>query len=64
MQVDGVLTEVEAAKFVKKAESIGFKHQGSRGSAYGEVIYWSLTLQHQLSSKLYHCIHLCCLAKA
>ena len=37
MQVDGVLTEAEAAKFVQVAESIGLKHQGSRGSAYGEV---------------------------
>ena len=36
-QVDGVLTEAEASRFVRTAESIGLKHQGSKGSAYGEV---------------------------
>ena len=43
MQVDGVLTEAEAAKFVQTAESIGLKHQASRGSAYGEVICTTIT---------------------
>ena len=37
MQVDGVLTEAEASRFVQTAETIGLKHQGSKGSAYGEV---------------------------
>ncbi|KAL3162987.1 hypothetical protein ABBQ32_009419 [Trebouxia sp. C0010 RCD-2024] len=36
-QVDGVLTEAEASRFVQTAESIGLKHQGSKGSAYGEA---------------------------
>lgn len=37
MQVDGALTDAEASRFVQTAESIGLKHQGSKGSAYGEV---------------------------
>ena len=38
LQVDGVLTDGEAASFVQAAEKVGLQHQGSRGSAYGEVI--------------------------
>ena len=37
MQVEGCLTPDEARRFVETAESIGFKHQGSRGAAYGEA---------------------------
>jgi hypothetical protein len=31
------LTPDEASKFINTAESIGFKHQGSRGAQYGEA---------------------------
>lgn len=36
-QVDGVLSELEAARFIETAERLGLKHQGSRGAAHGEV---------------------------
>lgn len=37
LQVDGVLTEAEAARFVETAERNGFEHQGSWGAAFGEA---------------------------
>jgi len=36
-QVDGVLSELEAARFIETAERLGLEHQGSRGAAHGEV---------------------------
>lgn len=36
-QVDGVLSELEAARFVETAERLGLEHQGSRGAAHGEA---------------------------
>ncbi|KAL0031831.1 hypothetical protein WJX79_010107 [Trebouxia sp. C0005] len=36
-QVDGVLSELEAARFIETAERLGLEHQGSRGAAHGEA---------------------------
>ncbi|KAL0056244.1 hypothetical protein WJX82_009206 [Trebouxia sp. C0006] len=36
-QVDGVLSELEAARFIETAERLGLEHQGSRGAAQGEA---------------------------
>lgn len=36
-QVDGVLSEFEAARFTETAERLGLELQGSRGAAHGEV---------------------------
>ena len=35
--MDGVLSDVEASRFIETAERLGLEHQGSRGAAHGEV---------------------------
>lgn len=36
-QVDGILSDVEASRFIETAERLGLEHQGSRGAAHGEA---------------------------
>ena len=49
-QVDNVLSEIEAARFVETAERIGLQHQASRGVAYGEVLLLSAVTPLRLRS--------------